>query len=142
MYGSFTAAELLKSSDQSDSRIHLQFVGKGKIATSVSGHHLILFLSHQSSYLRLCPVCPHHHHHHHLHLCHLHLPPPSLSAREENSTGEVFNSNFICSSAARKLTQQSLESKVALGSALTVLYANRAAPGQWSRPAESLLMQI
>lgn len=68
--------------------------------------------------------------------------PPSRFAREKNSTGEVFNSNFICGSAARKLTQQSLESKVALGSALTVLYANRAAPGQWSRPAESLLMQI
>lgn len=69
-----------------------------------------------------------------------HFPP--LHKEKKNSTAKVFNSNFISSAAARKLTQQPLESKVTLGSPLTVLYANRPAPGQWSRPAESLLMQI
>ncbi len=69
-------------------------------------------------------------------------PISPLCTRKKNSTAKVFNSNFISSAAARKLTQQPLESKVTLGSPLTVLYANRPAPGQWSRPAESLLMQI
>lgn len=67
---------------------------------------------------------------------------PLCTRKKKNSTAKVFNSNFISSAAARKLTQQPLESKVTLGSPLTVLYANRPAPGQWSRPAESLLMQI
>lgn len=69
-----------------------------------------------------------------------HFPP--LHKEKKKSTAKVFNSNFISSAAAHKLTQQPLESKVTLGSPLTVLYANRPAPGQWSRPAESLLMQI
>lgn len=69
-------------------------------------------------------------------------PISPLCTRKKNSTAKVFNSNFISSAAARKLTQQPLESKVTLGSPLTVLYANKPAPGQWSRPAESLLMQI
>ncbi len=57
-------------------------------------------------------------------------PISPLCTRKKNSTAKVFNSNFISSAAARKLTQQPLESKVTLGSPLTVLYANR--PATWA----------
>lgn len=74
--------------------------------------------------------------------CFIAAPISPLHKKKKNSTSKVFNSNFISTAPACKLTQQPLESKVTLGSPLTVLYANICAPGQWSGPAERLLMQI